>query len=242
MQAERFRTFTAEEHRTWSRLFDNLGHCRKHQAAPLFAEGVKALGMVSASIPNLNSVNEKLQALTGWKGVAVRGLEDNESFFAALARKEFPIGNFIRDAADLNYTPAPDVFHDLYGHLPFFAAQPYADFCEEFGVRASRYATDSLAIELWGRLFWFGVEFPLVETKSGRRIFGGGILSSFGESNYALSDAPEVQPFDLQAIVRKTYRIDQFQTTLYCLQDAQQLYDCLPAYESLVREACRKQA
>lgn len=172
------RRFTPSEHATWSKLYGGLERCRANQAHPLFAKGISELGLSGAGIPNLADVNRRLQELTGWQGVPVEGLEDNASFFAGLAQRKFPIGNFIRDARDVNYTPAPDIFHDLYGHLPLLADPAYADFHFRFGCAALRYADQPAILEQFGRLFWFGVEFPLIRYRGEVRIFGGGILSS----------------------------------------------------------------
>ncbi len=235
MQVESYRLWSDAEHRTWAVLYRNLEHCRAQQAFPLFTEGVRRLELSADHIPDLGAVNQRLSELTGWKGVPVAGLEDNTSFFPGLARREFPLGNFIRDARDVNYTPAPDVFHDLYGHLPLLADPAYAAFCQEFGARAAKYIDRPDLMEQWGRLFWFGVEFPLVETPVGRRIFGGGILSSFGESNYALSAEPEVLPFDIEVIRAMPYRVDEMQRRIFILERPEQLYRCLEAYESGMR-------
>lgn len=236
MLVQRQKAFTEKEHQTWGILFSNLERCRRDQAHPLFSKGVSKLGLTADRIPNLDDVNERLDVLTGWRGVAVEGLEDNASFFEGLANREFPIGNFIRSARDVNYTPAPDIFHDLYGHLPLLTDPLYAQFCWEFGQRAAKYSDNPTAMEIWGRLFWFGVEFPLIETPLGRRIFGGGILSSLGESDYSLSNKPVVLPFDIRSIVDRSYKIDDLQATLFVLSGAEQLYSCLPAYESLVEQ------
>ena len=224
------KTFDPTEHDTWRRLHARLDHCRRAQAHPLFTAGLDALGIGGDAIPDLDAVNRRLGALTGWRGVEVAGLEDGRSFFAMLARREFPIGAFIRDAKDLSYTPAPDVFHDMYGHLPFLADREYAGFCERFGHAAGDFATTPERLRHFERLFWFGVEFPLVETAAGRRIFGGGILSSFGESNHALSPEPEVLPFDLEVIRGQEYRIDEMQRRLFVVDRPETLYGCLDAF------------
>lgn len=235
MKSQNYRMFSQQEHQTWKTLFDNLAYCRKEQAFAIFDEGVKKLGLNANAIPDIDEVNRKLLAMTGWQGVPVEGLEQNASFFVGLSERKFPIGNFIRDARDVNYTPAPDVFHDLYGHLPFFVDRSYAKFTEEFGIRASAYRKNERALDLWGRLFWFGVEFSLVKADKGRRIFGGGILSSLGESNYSLSQNPVVLPFSVQEIIDRPYKIDEFQKTIFCLESTEQLYNCLPAYEKAVK-------
>lgn len=235
------RAFDATEHATWSRLYERLEHCRAAQAHPMFSDGLSRLGIGPEGIPRLDDVNARLDALTGWRGVPVSGLEDGRSFFALLAERRFPIGAFIRDAKDLSYTPAPDVFHDLYGHLPLFADAAYADFCHRFGVVASRHAADPTRLRRFERLFWFGVEFPLVEVAELRelrelrelKIMGGGILSSYGESSYALSGEPERRPFDLAEIRDREYRIDEMQRVLYVLPHPEALYGCLEVFERL---------
>ncbi|MBL8785727.1 MAG: phenylalanine 4-monooxygenase [Deltaproteobacteria bacterium] len=231
------RAFDATEHETWRRLYERLEHCRKAQAHPMFAAGLARLGIAGDGIPTLDDVNARLDALTGWRGVPVSGLEDGRSFFALLAERRFPIGAFIRDARDLSYTPAPDIFHDMYGHLPLFADPAYADFCHRFGVVASRHADDAVKLRRFERLFWFGVEFPLVEVPHGElrelRIMGGGILSSFGESSYALSGEPEVRRFDLLEIRDREYRIDEMQRVLYAVSHPETLYGCLEVFERL---------
>jgi phenylalanine-4-hydroxylase len=228
------RDFTEQEHETWRQLFSRLSDCRERLAHPMFVAGLDALGIDGRRIPGLAEVNERLHARTGWRGVPVTGLEDAKSFFQLLARREFPIGAFIRDARDLSYTPAPDVFHDMYGHLPLFADQAYADFNHRIGLAAERHLDDPLQLRRFERYYWFGLEFPLVETDRGRRIFGGGILSSFGESAYALSPEPEVLAFDLETIRDHEYRIDIMQPRLFVLDTPETLYRSLPSFEALL--------
>ena len=225
------KSWTDEEHDTWTRLFERLEGCRQNQAHPLFSKGVRELGLTSAGIPDMRKINAVLEAKTGWRGVFVTGLVDGAEFLVDLAEKRFPIGNFIRDKGDLNYTPAPDIFHDLYGHLPFLMDTDYADFCARLGRVAFKYRDNKNAVRMCERLFWFGVEFPLVETEAGRRIFGGGILSSYGESNYSLSKEPEVVPFNLREIVDRDYNINEMQKRIYLLASPSQLYNCLPELE-----------
>jgi phenylalanine-4-hydroxylase len=237
---QRFRTFTPREHETWRRLFEAQTPLRREQIVGQFADGIAALGLGPSRIPELDEVNRRLERLTGFRGVAVEGLEGPASFFRLLAEREFPVGNFIRDASDLAYTPAPDVFHDLYGHLPFLADRAYADFCESVGRLALRYADQPAALKQFDRFFWFTIEFALVRTARGLRIFGAGIASSFGECAYALSGAPTVLPFDLERIRNQDFRIDQMQKLLFVLDHERQLYECLPELEEGVRTAMEK--
>lgn len=234
LHEQALKRFVARDQDTWRVLYSNLTENRKSMAHPIFTEGLKLLGIDGESIPNLTEVNRRLQRLTGWRGVPVTGLEMGESFYPALARREFPIGNFIREYDSLGYTPAPDIFHDLYGHIPFFGNFEYAAFCEAYGRMALKYLHRPESLLRLERFFWFTVEFALCETPFGRRIFGAGILSSRDESVYALGAKPQVLPFDPVVICRQDYRIDQIQPVLFELKSPSQLYSSLREVERLV--------
>lgn len=237
LQRQELKKFTTAECETWTVLYENLEKNRKTMAYEIFPRGLEALGFSAGRIPDLNEVNRKLKALTGWVGVPVTGLEGADSFYPALARKEFPIGNFIRSKDDLGYTPAPDIFHDLYGHIPFYADKEYADFCAEYGKMAQQFIDDPKKFRMSERFFWFTAEFSLIETPQGRRIFGAGILSSKAESEYALSDKPEVLPFDVKTICDQEFKIDEFQKRLFLLQSPQQLYQSISEVETYIKNS-----
>ena len=234
MKLQAFKNFSEEDHATWKRLFERLDYSRQFQAHPLFTKGVASLHIPTDRVPDINEINVNLSAATGFRGVPVEGLEDARSFFEALADKTFPIGNFLRDAQDLNYTPAPDIFHDLYGHLPLLADPDYAAFTQRFGLLALEHGRTPEILRQFERLYWFGVEFPLVKTPDGQRIFGGGILSSYGECNYAISSVPKVAPFDVDVIRHLDYRIDTFQETLFLMDSPAQLYQSADRLVSLI--------
>lgn len=230
--AQEFKDFSEAEHQTWRELFSRQAPLRAQQMVPRFSRGLEALGIDGSGIPDLHQVNRKLKERTGFVGVPVEGFEKPSDFFVMLERREFPVGNFIRDARDLNYTPAPDVFHDLYGHLPFLIEKDYADFCQDFGKRGARWANDERALTEFDRLFWFTIEFALEQTASGPRIFGAGIASSFSECAYALGPGPEVLPFDLEVIRNQEFRIDQMQKRLFRIPSARALFSCLDDFEA----------
>lgn len=230
-----FRDFTRDEHNTWRLLFERQAPLRDQQIHGLFSAGIRALGFTAERIPDLREVNRRLQAATGFTGVPVEGFEEPHSFYEMLSRREFPVGYFIRDPKDLGYTPAPDVFHDLYGHLPFLVDPLYAAFCQDLGRRTMQFAGDPERLRQWERLFWFGAEFPLVKTPSGTRIFGAGIASSFNECAYSLSDAPQVIPFSVEEVRRQEFEIDRMQDKIFLLESPEQLYASLDAFE----KACR---
>ncbi|MBL8921422.1 MAG: hypothetical protein JNJ54_21360 [Myxococcaceae bacterium] len=222
------RAFTDDENATWGAVVRTQRPRRLEQLVPMFAKGLAVLGMDRETIPPLEEVNAKLMALTGWQGVYVKGLEDGRGFYSLLRDRKFPIGNFVRDQRDLNYTPAPDIVHDLYGHIPFFTNAPYADYCQRYGELACRFLDDAERLRRLERYFWFTIEFGLVETPAGRRIFGAGIASSIGECVYALSGEPEVVPFDVERICAQEFRIDQMQKRLFVLPDVETLYASFP--------------
>lgn len=227
--------FSEEDHGTWAAICGLHRERREHQLHPMFLRGLRALQLSDERIPSLDEVNAKLTFLTGWKGVFVKGLEDGRGFYSLLRDRKFPIGNFVRDRKDLNYTPAPDVVHDLYGHIPFHADEAYADYCQRYGELACQFFDDPVRLRRLERYFWFTNEFGLVKTPAGVRIFGAGIASSVGECAYALSGEPEVVPFDVETICAHEFRIDQMQKRLFLLESVEQLYESFPKLEACVR-------
>jgi len=223
--------FTDKDHQTWQKLFTAQSSLRDQQIAKPFSQGLRLLGIDETKIPEMNEVNSKLRVLTGWQGIYTRGFVEATDFFAMLANKKFPVGSFIRNLEASTYTPEPDVFHDLYGHLPFFADHAYADFCQEFGRRACKYKDSPQTLTEFQRLFWFTIEFALLKTAEGVRVFGAGITSSFSECAYALSDQPRLHSFNVEDIRRKDFRIDIIQEDLFLLESSQQLYSCLDDFE-----------
>ena len=229
------RVFTEEDHGTWAAISAIHRKKRAGQMVPMFLRGLHALGLDADRIPSLEEVNAKLIFLTGWRGTYVKGLEDGRGFYRLLCDRQFPIGNFVRDRKDLNYTPAPDVVHDLYGHIPFHADEAYADYCQRYGELACQFLDDPIRLRRLERYFWFTNEFGLVQTAEGRRIFGAGIASSVGECAYALSAEPEVVPFDVERICAQEFRIDQMQPRLFLLDSVEQLYAAFPTLDAVVR-------
>ena len=207
--------YTAAEHGIWDRLFAQQIALLRTRAAPEFLAGVGALGLSRPGIPDFERLSERLMKATGWQVVAVPGLIPAEAFFDHLANRRFVAGNFIRTIEQIDYLEEPDVFHDVFGHVPLLALPEFADYMQAYGrggLRAARLgATDRLS-----RLYWYTVEFGLVRSRDGLRIYGSGIASSRGETIYALDDpAPNRIGFDLERVMRTPYRIDDFSTVLF---------------------------
>jgi phenylalanine-4-hydroxylase len=229
------RSFSANEMDAWNIILKDHEKNREIQIVDIYHEGLKILNINSNKIPQLWEINNVLMDYTGFRGKYVTGLEDGNSFYSLLANRIFPIGNFVRDKKDLSYTPAPDMVHDLYGHIPFFINKKYADFCQKFGEIACKYLKYPEKLRQFERFFWFTIEFGLIKTPLGKRIFGAGIASSIGECEYALSNKPEILDFDLKVIINQEFRIDEMQKKLFILESKEQLYDCLEELEKNIK-------
>ncbi|MEI8298524.1 MAG: phenylalanine 4-monooxygenase [Pseudomonadota bacterium] len=220
---QRWARYTDAEHAVWDQLYARQMGLLAERAVPDFLSGVVALGMNAPGIPDFELLSTRLQRLTGWSVVAVPGLVPDEVFFEHLANRRFVAGNFIRSAEQLDYLQEPDVFHDVFGHVPLLAHPVYADYMQAYGrggLRAMRFG----AIHKLARLYWHTVEFGLIRDGERLRLFGAGILSSFGESQYALDDpAPPRIAFDLRRVMRTEYVIDHFQSHYFVIDSFEDL-------------------
>jgi phenylalanine-4-hydroxylase len=217
--------YSAEEHATWDRLFDRQSKLLPGRASNAFLRGLDVLRLSKPGIPDFEELSERLMKLTGWQVVAVPGLVPDEVFYEHLANRRFVAGNFIRRPDQLDYLQEPDVFHDVFGHVPMLADPRFADYVVawgEGGLRSMKYN----AIHRLARLYWYTVEFGLIEEEGNLRIYGAGIVSSKGESIFALDDpSPNRLRFDLARVMRTEYRID----------DYQQNYFVIPSFDELLR-------
>jgi len=231
-----FDRYTAADHAVWKTLFDRQTKLLPGRACQAFVDGMAALPIEPDRIPDFRRLSDKLMARTGWQVVAVPGLVPDEVFFEHLANRRFPAGNFIRRADQLDYLEEPDVFHDVFGHVPLLLHPVMADYIQAYGVgglRAQRLGVlDKLA-----RVYWYTVEFGLVLEDGAPRIYGAGIASSATETVFALDDeSPNRLRFDLERVMRTRYRIDDFQETYFVLGSLDELLelariDFAPLYE-----------
>ncbi len=217
--------YTSEEHETWDILFERQRELLPGRASEAFLEGVDILDLSRPGIPDFEELSEKLMAATGWQVVAVPGLVPDDVFFDHLANRRFVAGNFIRRRDQLDYLQEPDVFHDVFGHVPMLANPVFGDYMEAYG-RGGLRALEYDSLDHLARLYWYTVEFGLVQEDDGLRIYGSGIVSSHGESVFALDDpSPNRILFDMKRVMRTNYRIDDFQ----------QVYFVIPSFEELLR-------
>ena len=230
--------YTAEEHATWKTLFERQTKLLPGRACDEFVQGMHDLPIGPDQIPDFRRLSEVLMQRTGWQVVAVPGLVPDDVFFEHLANRRFPSGNFIRQPHELDYLQEPDVFHDVFGHVPMLMNPAIADYIQAYGVgglRAKQLGTlDNLA-----RVYWYTVEFGLIEQANGLRIYGAGIASSRTESVFCLEDAsPNRIRFDLPRVMRTRYRIDDFQESYFVIRHLDELLqlasvDFKPIYDQV---------
>ena len=217
--------YAAEEHRVWITLYERQAALLPGRACDQFLKGLEALDLHGEGIPDFAVMNRKLNGLTGWTVVAVPGLVPDEGFFDHLANRRFPAGRFIRRPEQLDYLEEPDIFHDVFGHVPMLTDPTFADYMKAYGeggLRAMRLGR----LHNLARLYWYTVEFGLMQTPEGLRIYGAGIVSSHGESDFSLEDpSPNRLGFDLVRVMRTPYRIDDYQQVYFVLPSLQRLLD-----------------
>jgi phenylalanine-4-hydroxylase len=217
--------YSAAEHATWVTLYERQIEVLKGRAHPSFFKGLAALDLHGRGVPDFEVLSDRLEALTGWRVVAVPGLVPDAVFFEHLANRRFCAGRFIRRPDQLDYLQAPDVFHDVFGHVPLLCDPVFADYMVEYGKGGLRAAGQGQLANL-ARLYWYTVEFGLIDTAEGLRILGAGIVSSASESRFSLeSPSPHRVAFDLERVMRTLYRIDDFQQIYFVIPSLQVLLD-----------------
>jgi phenylalanine-4-hydroxylase len=231
--------YTPEQHATWDSLFARQTAMLPDRVDPAFMQGLQILRLSKSGIPDFEELSERLYQATKWTVVAVPGLVPDEVFFNHLANRRFVAGRFIRSPAQGDYLQEPDVFHDVFGHVPLLAHPVFADYMQAYGAGGLR-SMQFGAIHKLARLYWYTVEFGLIRSGADLRIFGAGIVSSYGESIYALDDpAPNRIDFDLKRVLRTKYRIDDYQQTYFVIDSFEDLLqqtlqrDFAPLYREL---------
>ena len=230
--------YSAAEHGVWRTLFERQARLLPGRACDEFVKGLQALPIAADQIPDFRRLSDVLMAATGWQVVAVPGLVPDEVFFEHLANRRFPAGHFIRRPQELDYLEEPDVFHDVFGHVPMLLNPVIADFIQAYGqggLKAQRLGK----LPQLARVYWYTVEFGLLQQADGVRIYGAGIASSYAESLFAVDDpSPNRIRFDLERVMRTLYRIDDFQESYFVIRDLDELLelariDFAPIYQRL---------
>ncbi|ASU37352.1 phenylalanine 4-monooxygenase [Herbaspirillum sp. meg3] len=222
--AQNWAGYTPEQHALWRRLYERQAKLIPGRACDVFLDSIKTLD-VSQGIPQFDRTTEALYKATGWQLVAVPGLVPDHTFFEHLANRRFPVTVWLREEHEFDYIVEPDVFHDFFGHVPLLFNPIFAEHLQEYGKGGLKaLKLDGLAF--LARLYWYTIEFGLIQSPEGLRIYGAGILSSGGEVEYCLRNPePNRIPFQLDRVMRTLYKIDSYQETYFVIRDFQQLFD-----------------
>lgn len=216
--------YSVEENRIWNILYERQIKLLPGRACDEFIKGLDSLGINAQAIPQLPEVSQRLKAKTGWQVAPVAALISAREFFEYLSKRYFPAATFIRCEEELNYVQEPDIFHEIFGHCPMLTDSIYADFVYDYAAKVLTFPESDWP--LLQRMFWFTVEFGLINTPKGLRAYGGGILSSISETVYCVeSEIPLRVIFEPIVVFRMPYRIDMLQPVYFVIENYQTLYD-----------------
>lgn len=223
-------SYSDEQHETWAIMFERQMKSLPGMASREFLRALKSMNLPKDRIPSLKQVSQVLENSTGWKVTRVGGLVPEQEFFECLSKKLFPCTDFIRERSELEYTPSPDMFHDIFGHLPLITNPSFANFYESFGRAALK--ADRSMIEKLQRIYWFTVEFGLIQNPDGTRIYGSGILSSVGEVPNSLGPQVRRHPFSYEVVEKQAYEIYHMQEDLFIIESFEWLLESFKSYVS----------
>ncbi|MGH1336210.1 MAG: phenylalanine 4-monooxygenase [Aureispira sp.] len=240
MQQE-YNQYTEEHHQVWALLYGKQMDLLTSRATATYLQGIETVQFSPTHIPRFEVINKALKALTGWQVYAVPGIIDNKPFFELLAERQFPATTWMRTLAQLKYIEQPDMFHDVFGHVPLLSEPHFAEFLTGLSQIALRYIDSPTAVEMMARIYWYTIEFGLIREKGDLRIYGAGILSSPGESVYSLSEEPIHLAFDLTQILETPYIKNQFQAQYFIINSYEQLYDSLEELERLIGQLVKNE-
>jgi phenylalanine-4-hydroxylase len=227
------RVYTPAEHQVWRTLYTRMLPRWEQFATDAFLSGVEKLNLHPGHVPQLAEINARLRPLTGFQAVEVPGYVPAVEFFGHLRRRQFPTVTTLRRADQLDYLPEPDIFHDVAGHVPMHTNAVFADTLARFGALAENLHDDDAVSQPLARFFWFTIEFGLMDCGGQLKAYGSGLLSSYGELEFALtSRAVERRPFQLAEVLATPFAIDHFQNRLYVLESFEQLYAAVEELES----------
>lgn len=223
-------SYTPSEHQIWNKLYQRMLPKWERHGTQVFLHGLEKLSLNEAAIPQLPDLNKRLQPLTGFQAIPVEGYIGAIDFFAHLKQRKFPTVTRVRNETQMDYLPEPDIFHDVAGHVPMHTDPTFAAVLQRFGALPHSALPHDEAL---ARFFWFTVEFGLIEERGHLKAYGSGLMSSFGELDYALT-SPNVdrRPFQLAEVMATPFEIDHFQNRLYVIESFDQLYDAVAELES----------
>jgi phenylalanine-4-hydroxylase len=216
--------YTEEQHAVWAELVGRRMPQLEEHACQEYLEGFHNIGLRQDVIPDLTEVNALLAPRTSWNATAVSGYLPGPAFFEMIAARRFPTTITLRTRESLEYTPEPDIFHDVFGHVPMHAHPVFADFLQNYGLICAGLSRQQ-DLDRMARLFWFTVEFGVIRQNGRIKLYGSGLISSHGESTYVLSGGPEIRDFKLDEVLDREFNISQMQKVLYAVESFDQIYE-----------------
>lgn len=233
---QEYEKYTTEDHKVWSLLYSEQMNHLPDKITKAYLNGIKTVKFQEDKVPVFNVINEELSKTTGWKVYVVPGLIDNKPFFEHLSKKEFPCTTWLRKMSQLTYIEEPDMFHDVFGHVPLLSEQFFCDFLQSLSKITLKHIDNPTVVELSARLYWYTVEFGLIREDGKVKIYGAGLTSSPGESKYCVSKEAVHVPYDVRQIFETPYIKDKFQEKYFVIESYEQLYDSLTEIEEEVEK------
>ncbi len=222
---QKWDAYTAEQHAVWAELVRRRMPQLREHAAEEYLNGFEQIGLKEDTIPNLADVNRRLGPRTGWNATPVSGFLPPDAFFEMLGARQFPTTTYIRGRESMEYTPEPDIFHDVFGHVPMHAHPVFADFLQHYGRVSAALMEDKEKLEKMGRLFWFTVEFGVIRQKGKVKLYGSGLISSHGEGTHVIEGKPEIRDFNLEQVLEQRFLVSEEQKVLYAVESFDQIYE-----------------
>ena len=229
--------YTDQQHGVWAELVGRMLPEIERHAAQAYLEGFQIIGLQRDRLPNLATISARLQPRTGWNSTPVSGFLPAPAFFEMLAARKFPTTTWLRSRDSLEYTPEPDIFHDVFGHVPMHSHPVFADFLEHYG-RVCASVEEKQVLEKLGRLFWYTVEFGLIREGDAIKVYGSGLISSHGECAHVMAGQCAVHDFSLDEVLRTPVKVDEFQKLLFAVQSFDQIYEAMHEAEQRVERHC----
>jgi phenylalanine-4-hydroxylase len=223
---QRYEDYTAEQHSVWAELVRRRRPQLEGHACREYLEGYEFIGLENDRLPNLGAISRRLRPRTGWSTTPVSGFLPSDAFFEMLDARMFPTTTWLRSRDSLAYTPEPDIFHDVFGHVPMHAHKVFADFLQHYGSVCAR-VKDAETLERLGRLFWYTVEFGLIRERGNVKVYGSGVISSHGECTNVIDGGCEVKDFDLDAVLNTPVKVDRIHSLLFAIDSFDQIYEAM---------------
>jgi phenylalanine-4-hydroxylase len=226
------KAYTVEQHAVWAELVNRRMPQLLQHACQEYLDGFEQIGLREDQLPDLKAVSARLQPRTGWQSTPVSGFLPPDAFFEMLAARMFPTTTWLRSRESLEYTPEPDIFHDVFGHVPMHAHTVFGNFLQHYGQICARLMHDPIALEKMGRVFWFTVEFGVIRQNGELKVYGSGLISSHGECTRVIEGGAEIRDFDLDQVMNQEFDTGAMQPVLYAVESFEQIYEATKIAEA----------